>query len=102
MTLRLLKFLIQFSTFIKEGQEQPRNSVYVTEVLKELQIQPNWYNISKMTFPKPNEFFHLFVNNPEEFEEYLKFLIELSKKTTIKNEQVVYHNIFEFYIQKYD
>jgi hypothetical protein len=65
MTLLLLKQLIQFSTFIKPGQEQPINSVAVTEVLEQLNIKPNWYNIAKMKFPKPNEFFHLFVNNTE-------------------------------------
>ena len=53
-------------------------------------------------YPKPNDYFHLFVNNSKELEEYLLFLIELSQKTKIPNEKVVYHNIFEFYIQKYE
>ena len=71
ITLNLLKLLIQFSTFLKEGEEQPSssNSVVVKKVLDELKIKPNWYNISKMKeqkkFPNPNEFFHLFVNNPD-------------------------------------
>ena len=62
----------------------------------------DWFDISKKDFPKPNDYFHLFVNNKLEFEQYLKFLIELSKKTSLPNEQVIYHNIFEFYIQEYD
>ena len=71
------------------------------EVLKQLNLQESeWESFFSMDFPKPNEYFHLFVQNQDQLENYLNFLINDIKY--LPNEKVVYHNIFEFYIQKYD
>ena len=76
----------------------------VKNVLTNLEIKEDidWLKIAKTQFPQPNDYFHLFVNNKLEFEQYLKFLIDMSKKTPLPNEQAIYHNMFEYYIQEYD
>jgi len=67
LTYEILTNLINLSTFRKHGQKDiSAPNVSEKEVLKFLNIKEDeWKNIFHMYFPKPNEYFHLFVNNQD-------------------------------------
>lgn len=50
-----------------------------------------------MTFKKPDEFLRLFLVNNDDLENFLNFLLRVQK---LPNEQVIFHRLFEFYLEK--
>jgi hypothetical protein len=101
-TYLVLKNLISLSTFRRHGLSNVSNpNVLEKNVLKFLNLrEEDWQTFFQKNFPKPNEYFHLFVQNQDQLENYLNFLINDIKY--LPNEKVIYHNYFEFYIRKYD
>ena len=53
--------------------------------------------MTTITFKKPDEFLRLFLINNDDLENFLNFLLKIHK---LPNEQVIYHRLFEFYLEK--
>ena len=48
-----------------------------------------------VNYPKPDEYFHIFVGNDQELKNYLKFL---KNSTNVQNEKIILNRLFEFYL----
>ena len=101
LTLEFLTKMVTLSTYrkIKFTPERPLQSEE-REVLSYMNLSEKDYGvIGEINFPKPDEFFHFFVvQNNEYLEHYLNFL---KKCKSIQNEKAVFHKMFEYYLEKY-
>jgi hypothetical protein len=58
--------------------------------------EENIEELTSVTFKKPDEFLRLFLVNNDDLENFLNFLLKVQK---LPNEQVIYHRLFEFYLE---
>lgn len=83
---------------IKMKDRQATLSKDDRETLEALNLnEQNIDQLTSVTFKKPDEFLRLFLVNNDDLENFLNFLLRVQK---LPNEQVIFHRLFEFYLEK--
>eukprot|EP01017_Pseudomicrothorax_dubius_P039869 TRINITY_DN6172_c0_g1_i1.p1 TRINITY_DN6172_c0_g1~~TRINITY_DN6172_c0_g1_i1.p1 ORF type:complete len:866 (-),score=298.83 TRINITY_DN6172_c0_g1_i1:134-2731(-) len=104
-TLELIQKLVSISIMKKPTQrsyapDQPRVlSAEDRDLLGYLNVKDvELDQLADIIFPKPDEFLPIFMNSNDYLERFLTFLKNLKN---LPNDKVIFHRMFEFYLQQY-
>ncbi|EGR26999.1 vacuolar sorting protein, putative [Ichthyophthirius multifiliis] len=104
-TLELIQNMVLLSAIGSQQyllQEDLQNNIPLNDlsVLEYFGLEEKSYQeIPLVTFRQADEFFHVFLGTKDQYlENYLEFLT--SKVEKLQNEKVIFHKLFEFYLEK--
>lgn len=103
ITLEFIIKIVSLST-IKKGKSQQTQMTRQPNseesgLLSYLKLaEKDWERLPMISFPKPDEFLHLFVVNNDHLEKFLVFLKQLKN---LPNEKTIFHRLFEYHLEDY-